>query len=140
MWVLHFVCVCPDTVKVSKLQYTPDQLKRLIVLSGELGKRLDSLMSDGTRQQQQPHSKTSGDKCTKDLLRTFVREFSQDALFDYIPGRSHKELPGFVARRPLQSPYKLGKELRHFSSVMDSWRRRDQSGAASPRQANPPLT
>ena len=53
---------------------------------------------------------------------TFVNEFSGEALFDYIPPRSHRAFSGFSLTTDIRSPRKLGQHIRALNEDLDFWR------------------
>ena len=118
-------------MKRSRGQYTPQQVKRCSQLGGEFGKEFHSLVSDSLGLPIKEMTRKASNKYKNDL-KLFVREFSPDALFDYIPGREHKGFSDFVAKQALRSPYKLGKKLADLSTQMDFWRRRAQRARPNP--------
>ena len=67
------------------------------------------------------HSGTNQGYFKRDMAK-FVVEFSNDRLFDVIPGRQHSAFQGFVSVRTINDPGKLKRRLKKCSRKLDIYR------------------
>ena len=115
--------ILSEMLKRSRGRYTPKQVERCAQLGGAFGKEIDRLFTNSG----------IGDFMTRDTkvhkipyeedVQHFVREFQDDALLDYLPGREHKGFENFLYSTKILSPQTLGRKLHALSKTLDKWRR-----------------
>ena len=108
----------------SRGQYTERHVTRCSRLGGQFGKDFDEnvVQKFGFRHLS-PF--TLREKYVKDVP-AMVQELRPDALFAYIPLRSHKAYPHFSRRQTIDSPEKMGHKLKALSKDIDFWIRQRQ--------------
>ena len=115
-------------MKRGRGNYTTSQIYRCSHLGGDYRKEIDRVFLQAWGLGQEHYRKKKPPNYNQDLQR-FVREFQEDALFHYIPPRSHSAFENFVCTTSVREPRKLGKRLRALSEELDFWRRRQRERA-----------
>jgi len=109
-------------LKRSRGQYTSQQVKRCAQIGGEFGKTIGKLVAESAGTHMISASQKTPGKYNADI-REFVESFRADGLFDVHPGRQHPSFEGFMARKVVKNPEKLGRRLAELSRDFDLWRR-----------------
>lgn len=108
----------------SHVRYTPVQIKRVAEASCAYGRMLDRLFPGAGLGKLQNwgdlHSRPGW--FAKDL-ETFVSEFYDDALVDYLPVRKHRGIDFTLPpNRTINNPRQMGLAIGERASAMDFWK------------------
>ncbi|XP_038046083.1 uncharacterized protein LOC119720481 [Patiria miniata] len=99
-------------------------------LSETLCRDLDDIFLQSRFGIQKQRSEQARQKFDQDV-QCFAASYTDDGLFDFVPGRHHKCFPFFKHSLDVKSPHIMGKKLLQLSKLMDMGRESVQSWSAA---------
>ncbi len=118
MWTLF-----SDILKHSHGNYTDKVIYRAGKIIGHLGKALDDIFLTEVAKTTQELTYTKEKDYSADI-KDFVKQYSQEQLFDFIPGRCHASFPAFeYGLNKIKRPAELKKRLVKYARKIDRYRK-----------------
>ncbi|XP_066264517.1 uncharacterized protein [Branchiostoma lanceolatum] len=111
-----------EMLKHARGRYTDTQVARCAEMGGPFGQELDRIFTRAGLGSFITHTvTTSHDGRFQADIATFVEDFKEDGLFEYLPGRHHTGFEDFKYGTRLKHPQKMGSKMRQLAMEMDLW-------------------